>query len=318
MTDESRIPPYPAPRVGLVDLDTSHPAAWVPILRDLGCVVAGVYDGGTVWPAGYAQAFAAQHAIPNVYTDLSAMAAEVDIAVLHSCNWDLHAARAAPFLAAGKAVLVDKPLAGCPRDLRQLEAWAAQGHRISGGSSLRWCEEVRACRAQPEETFGRIHTVFAGCSVDAFNYGIHAYSLLAGIFGPGARRARFLGEGAQQLVQVEWGDGRTGVVSIGAQDGYLPFYATVVTTRTVQHIQVDASRLYRSLLEQVLPYLSGQTAGPPFPFNVLAETEWMALAACKSRRQGGEWVPLDQLAESDAGYDGAAFAGDYKRSKLSA
>ena len=30
-------------KIGLVDLDTSHPAAWVPILRELGHDVVGIY-----------------------------------------------------------------------------------------------------------------------------------------------------------------------------------------------------------------------------------------------------------------------------------
>jgi len=40
-------------RVGLVDLDTSHPQNWVPIIRRLGHEVAGVWDGGEVHPQGY-------------------------------------------------------------------------------------------------------------------------------------------------------------------------------------------------------------------------------------------------------------------------
>ena len=53
--------------IGFVDLDTSHPTYWTPILRELGYHIAGVFDSGTVYPAGHAQQFAVQHGIPRVF-----------------------------------------------------------------------------------------------------------------------------------------------------------------------------------------------------------------------------------------------------------
>lgn len=60
--------------IGLVDFDTSHPQNWVPIIRDLGHSVVGVWDGGAVHPPGYADQFAAMHEIPHVFEDLQEMA----------------------------------------------------------------------------------------------------------------------------------------------------------------------------------------------------------------------------------------------------
>src|SRR6187200_2454362 len=99
-------------RIGLVDLDTSHPAAWVPILREMGHEVVGVYDGGAVHPSDYADRFAAEHRVPRVFDSPSQMVDLVDGAILHGCNWDTHVPNARRFLEAGKAVLIDKPLAG--------------------------------------------------------------------------------------------------------------------------------------------------------------------------------------------------------------
>ena len=131
-------------KIGLVDLDTSHPGSWLPILRALGHEVIGVIDHGDVHPAGYATRFAAEHGIPRVFASLAETAEAVDCAIVHSCNWDTHVARTRPFIDASKAVLMDKPLAGTVADLRQLEAWAARGARITGGSSVRWCAETGA------------------------------------------------------------------------------------------------------------------------------------------------------------------------------
>jgi hypothetical protein len=51
--------------------------------------------------------------------------------------------------------------------------------------------------------------------VDEFNYGIHAYSMLAGILGAGATSVQHLSRGVQRRIQVNWDDGRTGILVIG-------------------------------------------------------------------------------------------------------
>src|SRR5437868_5871406 len=123
-------------KIGLVDLDTSHARCWIPIERELGHEIVGVWAGSSVHPAGFADNFAAEQRIARVYPCLTDMVADVDCAIIHSCDWDTHVAKARPFIEAGKAVLIDKPIAGNARDLRQFEAWAQQGARLSGGSAL--------------------------------------------------------------------------------------------------------------------------------------------------------------------------------------
>ncbi len=304
-------------KIGLVDLDTSHPGSFTPILRDQGHEVIGVFESGTVWPAGYAEAFAREHAIPRVFSDLDAMAQAVDVAIIHTCNWDLHLARCEPFLRAGKGVLIDKPLIGNLRDAQTLLDWAARGARVCGGSSLRWASEIHDFLAEPEAERGRIHTVFAGCAVDDFNYGIHAYAMLSGLLGAGATSVRYLGQSRQREIRVTWSEGRTGLLLVGAQPGYLPFYATVVTDRSVRYLEIDASRVYRALLERALPYLGGETDVPPLPLRELLEPELIALAARLSRHAHGAEIALADLAFGTPGYDGARFAAEYRRMRLS-
>jgi hypothetical protein len=300
-------------KLGIVDLDTSHPASWIPIERELGHEIVGVWDGGDVHPAGYAERFAAEHAVPTVFGSIDEMVGAVDCAILHGCDWDKHVEKARPFVEAGKSVLIDKPLAGRVRDLEQIRAWAKAGARISGGSSLFYCAEVAEWLAIPEETRGAPHTVLCGCSTDEFNYGIHAYSMLCGILGPGAGCVRSLGMRVQRRVQVSWPDGRLGILAIGAAAGYLPFYATIVTDRTVHHIEADNGRLYRAMLEAVLPYLAGETDVPPVPIDALLEPEMCAIAARRSWATAEPGVLLDSLAPDDPCYDGAAFVPGYRR-----
>lgn len=297
-------------RIGIVDLDTSHPGNWVPIIKELGHQVVAVFDGGTVHEEGYASQFAEKHDIKTVCESLEDMVQLVDAVIIHSVNWDLHVERARPFAQAGKAILLDKPMAGNMRDIRQLLEWERTGIRIIGGSSLSVCEEVKEWHQQ-HDLDDPIVTMLAGCSVDDFNYGIHAFYLLQAIMGPGIESVRSAGIHLQHHIELNWQDGRKGFLSIGATQGYLPFYATIVTEKTVKHLQVDSKRLYRSFLEASLPYLAGE-AEAFLSINQLLEAELAALSARKSFLSGGEEVALKHLSEEDQGYEGAAFATQYR------
>ncbi|MFD0673052.1 Gfo/Idh/MocA family oxidoreductase [Cohnella sp. GCM10027633] len=300
-------------RIGIVDLDTSHPDNWIPIIRELGHSVVGVYDGGRVYPAGYAEKFAERHGIERVFSSLTDMAEVVDLAIIHSCDWDVHLERAEAFVNAGKSIFLDKPMAGNAKDLSTILQWERRGIKVFGGSSLRWCEEIREWSA----THDRKETVFAiaGCSVDEFNYGIHAYSMLHGIMGEGIAYVRYLAEHVQQHVEVVWHNGNRGQVIVGATQGYLPMYATITTQRDVTHFQVDFGKLYRSLLEVALPYYAGETPAP-LAFASLAEVELAAIAAKLSRENDGQPVYLRDIPLEATGYDGALFGQAYRSQKL--
>lgn len=298
-------------RIGIVDLDTSHPQNWIPIERELGHEVVGVFDGGDVHPQGYAAEFAAEHGIPRVYETVSDMVDDVDCAIIHSCNWDTHVPKARPFVEAGKAVLIDKPVAGCSRDLATIRDWLTSGARIAGGSSLRYCGETQEWLSLPVEERGTPHTVFCGCAVDEFNYGIHAYAMLAGLMPGKALSVRHLGGLPQRRVQVLWPDQRQGCVVVGKVAGWVPFWATIVTERGATQFIADSGKLYRALLESCLPYLAGETDTPPIPHDELLEPERWAIAARASWMNKDKWVLVTD-PDPGEGYDGGAFAVEYR------
>lgn len=307
-------------KIGIIDLDTSHPPSWIPIERELGHEIVGVYDGGSIHPKGFAESFAKEHQIPKVYDSLEAMVDEVDCAIIHGCDWDTHVAKARPFVEAGKSVLIDKPFAGNLADLEIIRRWAIEqpnGARVAGGSSLMLCNEVREYNARPVEERGIPHTVFAGCGVDEFNYGIHAYSMLSGLMGGGIRSVRHLGKRTQQTIEINWQDGRIGYLLIGKTEKWLPFYATAVSERNVTQLNPVPGNLYRALLEAVLPYLTRETDTPPVDPALLFEPELAALAALQSQQEGGCEAALSDLSPNTR-YDGAAFAASYRIAKYGA
>jgi hypothetical protein len=307
-------------RIGIVDVDTSHPQNWIPIERELGHEIVGIWDAGAVHPPEYVTEFAETHQVPRVFSSLEEMVPEVDCAIIHGCDWDTHVPKARPFVEAGRSVLIDKPMAGNVRDVKQLADWVGQGARITGGSSLYYCYEVQEYNAKPVEERGTPHTIFAGCGVDEFNYGIHAYSLLFGLMGPGAVSVRHLGQNVQRRVQVDWPDGRIGFVTVGAAKKWIPFYATVVSEAGCTHIETDNSdnRLYRAILEQTLPYLAGQTDQPPMPISDLIKPELCAIAAMESWLEGDREVTLSEVWDASAAYDGPAFAEGYRKARYPA
>jgi len=296
-------------KIGLVDLDTSHPAAWTPLLREMGHDVVGVFDHGDVHPSGYAQQFAQEHGIATVFSSLTDMADAVDAVVLHGCDWDQRVTRARPFADRRRAILLDKPVAGRLADLQQIEDWHRRGVRVAGGSALRYCPEVVEHAAAT--TACRDHTALCGCAVDDFNYGIHAYAMLAGLMGGDALAVRHLGQYGQRRVEVRWRDGRLGWLVIGRADQWLPFYATTIGLGGVRQIKVDPNRLYRALLASVLPYLAGDVDEPPVPIEDWLAPERWALAARQSQLSGDRPVEVAQVS-CDVGHDGAAFAASYR------
>lgn len=305
-------------KIGLIDLDTSHPRNWVPILRELGHEVVGVYDHGEIHPEGYAQNFAQEHGIATTFDSLDDLVDAVDIGIVHSCNWDTHLSKAKPLIDAGKAVLIDKPLAGCVADLNQLMHWERSGACIAGGSSLRFCQEIQAFRARPVEERGTPQTVFVACGVDEFNYGIHAYSMLLSLMGPDPVRVQYLGGDRQWRVRVDWPDDRVGFVTVGAAEQWLPFAATVITEKTIEQFTANTGDLYRGMLQSVLPYLAGHTQPPPLSMTELVQPEQCAIAALRSRCAHGRLIDLKDMPSDGEGYNGHSFAEHYRQQKYPA
>jgi hypothetical protein len=106
-----------------------------------------------------------------------------------------------------------------------------------------------------------------------------------------------------------------GFVVVGKTEKWIPFYATIATDRCCEQFVTDNSRLYRALLEAALPYLAGQTDQPPLPMDVLVEAELCAIAASQSWLNGDREIALADIPAADPGYDGPAFAVEYRAQK---
>ena len=308
-------------KLGLVGLCTSHPYAWVPIIRKMteaGTVnvdIVAAWDSGETRPEGFAAEFCNEFNIPVALEKLDDMVGMVDGVILHTTNWDKHIEQTRPFVEADKAVLIDKPVAGNLKDAGIVLDWIKQGKRITGGSSLRFCREARDFLALPATERGEVHTAYTAIGVDDYNYGIHAYALLSGLMGPGIQSGKYLGSSRQKQLMLRWNDGRIALMTIG-QAAWMPSKFTAVTDKNVYQFDIDSTRMYRSLLEAQLPYLTGATSESPLMAAEFLEPELAALAARQSWLNNGQTVFITDLRQDDPGYDGTVFASEYLRARL--
>ena len=308
-------------RIGLVGLCTSHPEAWVPIIRELvseglfEAEIVAAWDSGETRPPGFAREFCERFAIPHAVDNPEEMIPLVDGVIVHTTNWDRHMEQAAPFVSAGKAVYIDKPIAGNMRDANRYLDWLAQGRKVTGGSVLRYFRPAREFLALPETERGKVRTAYTAVGVDDFNYGIHGYAILASILGPGIVSARYIGESNQKQIMLKWKDGRIGLLTAG-KSVWLPFNLTVVTERDVKQFTAGGGAIYSAMLREVMPFFTGKTDIPPVPSAELIEPELAALAAKVSWNSGGREVYLTDLRHDDPGFDGTQFAEEYLRARL--
>ncbi len=308
-------------KIGLVGLCTSHPECWVPIMRDMtkeGLVdveIVAAWDSGETRPENFAAEFCRTWNIPHAVGTPAEMIPLVDGVIVHTTNWDRHLEQARPFVEAGKSVYIDKPEAGNTEELAQIADWIKSGYRVTGGSVMRFCREIRDLLAMPESERGKICTAYTSIGVDDYNYGIHGYAELCAALGPGVISAQFVGESNQKQILLQWRDGKCGILTVG-NTVWLPFHVSVTTTRKVFQVSIDNTKIYRSMLEAVLPYFTGKTDCPPLAPDTLLEPEYAALAARTSWMNGGRRVFLADLPLSRDGYDGTAFARSYRRARL--
>jgi GFO/IDH/MocA oxidoreductase family protein len=297
-------------RVGAIDIDTSHPKAFAPLMKEMGRAhYTCVYNAGFRSDA-YVAEFMKEHDVPVRCESLAEMAEQVDVGFIHSCNWDKHVDLARPFVEAGKPVFIDKPICGSLADCEQFEEWTKAGATILGSSSVRYAREITEFMAQPEEERGSILSIFGTCGVDEYNYGIHVMEGLGGFIPRGALSVQCIHQGAVEQYQVQYTCGATATYQLHC-GGWLPFVFCVTTTKNVYPVPVDSTGLYRPLLERIFDSLEKDV--PMASMDELLETIRIALAGRTSREASGAVVGLEDLRLDDPGFDGAVFERGYAK-----
>jgi hypothetical protein len=297
-------------RIGLVDLDTSHPPAFTRILRGTpGVEVRALWDGHDVWPAGYDREFAKEHGIPVVCAHLEEMPEHVDAAMIHGTNWDTHCEKALVFLRERKPVLIDKPVVGTVRDCdRIMNMQEKYGVPVYGGSSLRSAQEVVALRTAVGPRDG-LSSIVASGPGDFFSYGIHTTEMLQGCAGTGIRSVRALPGHRVPVFALTYDDGLVALVHLEMQ--YHEWSLVAYTGDGMHAATINPDTLYEPFLKRFVTLLEGGT----IDYSLAGPVEAVRVhIAAKIARESGREVMLDRLPP-DAGFDGGAFAAEYAAMK---
>jgi hypothetical protein len=297
-------------RIGLVDLDTSHPQAFTRILRTIhGVEVRALWDGHDVWPAGFDAQFARENDIAVVCSRLEEMPEHVDAAMIHGTNWDTHIEKALVFMKADKPVLIDKPVVGSAGDCRRLlDLQARYGTLVYGGSSLRYAREVTTMRKILGSRENLLSVAAAGPG-DFFSYGIHTTEMLQGCIGTGVRSVRAVSGFKTPVLAVTYHDGFEALLHL-----QLPFHEWTLSAYTGQGLRtttVSIEGLYEPFLRNFISLVKGEDVD--YALEGPVEAVRVHIAANISL-ESGDAVALDTLPE-DAGFNGRAFAAEYAAMK---
>jgi len=251
-------------RLGMVGLDTSHATAFTKLLNDPmdksyvpgGRVVAAVKGGSkdidSSWSKvdGYTQELTGNWGV-KLYDTIQAMCADVDAVLIESVDGRPHLAQAKPVIAAGKALYIDKPMAGSLKEVVEIFRLAREKKvPVFSASSLRFAKSTLAVRGGSIGDVTRAETS-SPCHVDPthpelFWYGIHGVESLFTVMGTGCETVR-RGMTADGKIEVTgtWKGGRTGVyregkgyegkavgskgeAAVGAFDGYAPLVVAIM------------------------------------------------------------------------------------------
>lgn len=183
-------------RVGIVGTNTSHAGVFAGLLngdgaapRVAGAQVVGVWSSGKEGLSGMhssATELAAAYRIDEVVDEPDELIGKIDLVLILDDldGGSLHPELARPFLQAGIATYVDKPMALELADAVALFDLAAQ-HRtpLMSCSALRFANELQALRS---DAVGELSTVISVGPGDWYNYGIHAVEAALAVRGTGA------------------------------------------------------------------------------------------------------------------------------------
>lgn len=273
--------------VGLVDLSTSHPRIFAPLLAELGMPVRAVLDDAR------AAEFCRDHPGVVAVGSLASLAAVSDVVMLLGRNWDERLGQLEALVPHGVAVFVDKPMAGTAGELRAL---ADLPSRIDGGSALRVAPEAVRLRGS------RPAGVEVACAGHPFYYGVHAVALATAVLGPGLVSARGVAGERDRFIEgvLSHVSGVQVRLSVAGSDAPGGFVATVDGVR----IEPAADGFYRALLLDTMTRLS--TGTNPRPGPEIVECEMALLAMAWSLTTGGAPVALADVPDAFHPWRGGA------------
>ena len=300
-------------KIGIVDLCTSHPQNFVPILRDFGCEVSCVWDNGDTRPPGFAKEFAEKFNIPHICKNLEEMVDKVDAVTIHGANWDTHIERALPFIKVGKCVCIDKPIVGKVSDVNKLiELNIKYPGKIFGGSACQFAEEIIKLKENLIDAGRIISALAVGCN-DLFSYGIHNIEMAQVVLGYDVQFVECIDDTHLGNYRVHFNRGFDLHLHM-----HNPRHGWFILVNTMQKgilsTEIDSSKIYRAFLSKFMDFIGGKATD--WVLKERIQPILVAIAMNRARTIIGRRVYLEDLHQ-DEGFDGYWFANAYRNSRNS-
>lgn len=298
-------------RVGLIDIDTTHPWAIANYINATGRAdIIAITDHGSTWSKSHVEEFARRLSDRvRVFERPDEFMDQVDAVLFCGTRYDTRFEQVRPWLETGKTVYLDKPAVGTLKDVRALENYVSKGARILCGSSLPWCSEL-------QEVWRRVSAgtpvgLAIGGIRSLFEYGLHGTDIGLSLLQSRPRLVRWGTFGPTEVAWSELENGQELAVHVGPEHGPWQVICHTAEGSFSVNLNIGAFRgchydgLARAFVDLAL---TGRTSISP---------QWhlegiKLLIAAKRSREEGRAVTIDELNEND-GFDGREYAAQYRR-----
>lgn len=268
-------------KIGMVGLDTSHALAFTEILNDPnheyhvpGGKITAAFPGGSPdfelsisRVAGFTNQLQDRFGVRMVNSP-QAVAEVCDAILLESADGRVHLEQFRAIASYGKPVFIDKPLALCSEEAKEI-AELAQKYSIPvmSTSALRYAEGMVQALRPPEKSPIIGADVYGPMTIEPtqkgyFWYGIHTVEMLFTILGKDCNEVTTISSADHDVMVGRWSDGRIGTIR-GNRAGNVKFGATIHRKKESETVDVYSlpKPYYASLMEQVMDMLrTGQPA----------------------------------------------------------
>lgn len=193
----------------------------------------------------------------------------------------------------GIPVFCDKPLAMTAREALSIARLSREtGTPLMSSSSLRFVPDIVKLRDELPQ-LGTVHLATAACGNELVYYGIHALSMVYGVFGGGCVSAFNVGQAGRNLVRLRFESGRDVMLIVGEKEWMRGGYQiNLYGDKGWRSVQPDLTNLYAYLLEAFLDLL--KTGKERVPIEEEVEVI-AALEAGKRSLELGREVKLSEV-----------------------
>lgn len=291
-------------RVGIVGTNTSHAGVYSGLLNgdrnrspaSSGARATAAWSSGKEGLSGLhsnASELATEFGIDLAVNDPAEMLGAIDLAlILDDHNGGaLHPELARPFLEAGVATYIDKPMALRVEDANELFDLAAKtATPLMSCSALRFADELGAVTKAGLSDLSAVVSVGPG---DWYNYGIHAVEAAVAVSGVGAKSVLQVHSSDRDLTVISHTDGPRIVIGT-LRDSQAPFHLTAYGSGGVVETDIsDYSGFYANTIRAAVRMAETREAQVPREVTV----EVLAILAAGQRSaQTGAAVQLDEVA----------------------